>query len=95
MARATTRSQKPAGGSQARPSQPGRSQKRRVEEEEEEQEEEEEDEGRNMDVDDDEEDGRDGKSVGYATSRRKVILTFCFIGTRPCGVRARPAGHVY
>ncbi|KAJ7784787.1 MAGE family-domain-containing protein [Mycena olivaceomarginata] len=48
----------PRGG----PSQPARSQKRRVEEEEEDEEEEEEDEGRNMDVDEDDEGEGDGKS---------------------------------
>ncbi|KAF7359315.1 MAGE domain-containing protein [Mycena sanguinolenta] len=63
MPRATTRSQKPARGSQAQPSQPGRSQKRRDEEPEEEDEEEEEEGGNGMDVDDEDEE-QDGKSVG-------------------------------
>ncbi|KAJ7704158.1 MAGE family-domain-containing protein [Mycena metata] len=67
MARAATRSQKPArgSGSQAQPSQTQRSQKRRVEEEDEEEEEEEEEEegGRNnnMDVDDEDDDEPGGK----------------------------------
>ncbi|KAJ7751006.1 MAGE family-domain-containing protein [Mycena maculata] len=53
MPRATTRSQKPARGLQAQPSQTQRSQKRWAEEpEDEEEDEDEEDEGRNMDVDD-------------------------------------------
>ncbi|KAJ7261310.1 MAGE family-domain-containing protein [Mycena haematopus] len=58
--RATTRSQKPARGSQAQASQPGRSQKRRADEPEEDEDEEEEGGNGNMDVD--EEDDREGRN---------------------------------
>ncbi|KAJ7186488.1 MAGE family-domain-containing protein [Mycena filopes] len=80
MARAATRSQKPAKGSQAQPSQTQRSQKRRAEEEDEEEEEEEDEEeeegGRNnnMDVDDDDDEEPGGKSELQRAARALVRL---------------------
>ncbi|KAJ7794173.1 MAGE family-domain-containing protein [Mycena olivaceomarginata] len=109
MPRATTRSQKPARGSQAQPSQPGRSQKRRAEEPEEEDEdenEEEEDEGRNMDVDDEDDDDRDGKTeldrAAYAlvrlamfTEHKRVPLRRDEISKKVLGSNTRAFNRVF
>ncbi|KAJ6500519.1 MAGE family-domain-containing protein [Mycena sanguinolenta] len=103
MPRATTRSQKPARGSQAQPSQPGRSQKRRDEEPEEEDEEEEE--GGNMDVDDEDEE-QDGKSdldrAAYAlvrlamfTEHKRVPLRRDEISKKVLGSNGRAFNRVF